>query len=103
MKTFLVHGSLFFVLCSRSVAAEIVATNAVLISPRFIDALAEEARTNHPSLRAADARADAAVWNAAAVRTWEDPMAKFGVMGAERERRADDGDLIYGVEQKLPL
>jgi len=75
----------------------------VVVSPQFIDALAAEARTNHLALRAADLRADAATWNASGVRTWEDPMAKFGVMGADRERRADDGDLIYGVEQKLPL
>ena len=43
------------------------------------------------------------MWNAAAVRTWENPTAKFGVMGADREKRADDGDLVYGVKQKLPL
>jgi cobalt-zinc-cadmium efflux system outer membrane protein len=99
----LICSSVIF--CSRSFAAEASAgaTNAVLISARFVEALAEEARTNHPALRAADARADAAVWNASAVRAWEDPTAKFGVMGAERDRRSDDGDLIYGVEQKLPL
>jgi outer membrane protein TolC len=78
-------------------------TNAIVVSPELVESLAEEARTNYPALRAADARADAATWNAAAVRTWEDPMAKFGVMGADREKRADDGDLLYGVEQKLPL
>lgn len=104
MKTFLVSCSLLVVFGSRSGAEEIPpATNAVVVSPQFIGALAAEARTNHPALRAADLRADAAVWNAAGVRTWEDPMAKFGVMGADRMRRADDGDLIYGVEQKLPL
>ena len=79
------------------------ATNAVVISSLLIDALSEEARTNHPVLRAGDARADAATWNAAAVRAWEDPVAKLGVMGADRAKRADDGDLLYGVEQKLPL
>ena len=103
MKTFFVLCSLSFVLCSRSVAAENAVTNVVVISPQLIDALAEEARTNHPALRAADLRADAATWNAAAVRAWEDPTAKFGVMGADRAKRADDGDLLYGVEQKLPL
>lgn len=92
-----------FLGCSQILAAELAATDAAIVSPQFIDALAEEARTNHPALRAADARADAAVWNASAIRTWEDPTAKFGVMGAEREKRADDGDLIYGVDQKLPL
>ena len=78
-------------------------TNAVVVSPELVESLAEQARTNYPALRAADARADAATWNAAAVRAWEDPTAKFGVMGADREKRADDGDLLYGLEQKLPL
>ena len=75
----------------------------MMISPQLIEALSQEARTNHPALRAANARADAAGWNAAAVRSWEDPTAKFGIMGADREKRADDGDLVYGVEQKLPV
>ena len=30
-------------------------------------------------------------------------MLRVGGMGARRETRADDGDVIYGVEQKLPL
>lgn len=91
--------------CAISATAQqpIADTNTVVLSSAFIDRLAEEFRTNHPALRAADARADAAVWNAAGIRTWEDPMAKFGVMGAERERRMDDGDLLYGIEQKLPV
>lgn len=84
-------------------AAEVAGTNRVVVSPGLVEALAEEARTNHPALRAADLRADAALWGAAAVRQWEDPTARMGVMGAERMRREDDGDLIYGVEQKLPL
>ncbi len=103
MKMFFVRCSLFVYICIRGVAAELPATDAVVISPQWIGALTEELRTNHPALRAADMRADAAVWNAAAVRAWEDPTAKFGVMGADRERRADDGDLLYGVDQKLPL
>ena len=103
MKMSFVSCSLSFVLCSRIVAAEAVPTNAVVVSAQLIESLAEEARTNHPSLRAANARADAANWNASAVRSWDDPMAKFGVMGAEREKRADDGDLVYGLEQKLPV
>jgi cobalt-zinc-cadmium efflux system outer membrane protein len=103
MKMSFVSCSLSVVLCSRIIAADFAATNAVVVSPQLIESLAEEARTNYPALRAADARADAATWNAAAVRSWEDPMAKFGVMGADREKRADDGDLVYGVEQKLPL
>ena len=78
-------------------------TNLVEVTPAFINQLAEEARTNNPALRAADARVDAARANERSVRTWEDPMARLGLMGAKRSMRRDDGDLLYGVEQKLPL
>lgn len=79
------------------------ATDVIQITPAFINELAEEMRTNHPALQAAGARAQAAEANAAAVRSWEDPMLRLGGVGARREFRASDGDLIYGVEQKLPL
>ena len=104
MKTLLL-GSVLIVLAAvpSGAAEEVAVTNAVFVTPQWIDVLAAEARTNHPALRAAGLRADAAVWNASGVRAWEDPTAKFGVMGADRAKRADDGDLIYGVEQKLPL
>ena len=83
-----------------AVAAE---TNTLQVTPAFVNALAEEARTNNPALRAAAARAEAASLNTGAVSTWDDPMASFGVMGAERTMRQTEGDLLYVVEQKLPL
>src|SRR5439155_2213078 len=58
---------------------------------------------NHPALQAASARTNAAAANAAAVRTWDDPMVHIGGMAGREDFRASDGDLIYGVEQKLPL
>jgi outer membrane protein TolC len=81
------------------------ATNAVVISTEFINQLAEEARTNNPSLRAAHSRASAASLNAAGVRSWEDPMATFGgsVFSSRGFAPEQQGDLAYGVEQKLPL
>ncbi len=79
------------------------ATNAVVITPAFLNALAAEARTNAPLLRSERSRVEAARANAAAVRTWEDPMFTLGGMTARRSMRADDGDLLVGVEQKLPL
>ncbi|HTD65226.1 MAG TPA: TolC family protein, partial [Candidatus Limnocylindria bacterium] len=105
MKTGFYLCSILIAGVARTVFGQVAAdaTNTVALTPPFIDSLAEEARTNHPALRAADARSDAAVWNAAGVRAWEDPTAKFGVMGADRSKRADDGDLLYGIEQKLPL
>jgi outer membrane protein TolC len=78
-------------------------TSVIQITPAFINELAEEMRTNHPALKAAGARTQAAEANAAAVRSWEDPTLRLGGVGARREFRASDGDLIYGVEQKLPL
>ena len=54
------------------------ATNVVVVSTEYINRLAEEARTNNPSLRAAGSRVNAAEFNAGAVRTWEDPMAMVG-------------------------
>jgi len=75
----------------------------VVVSSGLIERLAAEAETNHPAVRAAYARAEAARWNAVGVRQWEDPMARFGYMGADREKRGDDGDLIFGFDQKLPL
>src|SRR5438477_5673082 len=81
------------------------ATNAVVISTAFINRLVAEARTNNPSLRAADSRVRAATLNAEAVRTWEDPMAMFGgsVYTSRGFNPSEDGNLAYGIEQKLPL
>lgn len=78
---------------------------SVLVTSEYISRLGEELRTNSPSLAAASARTNAAARSVAAVRTWEDPMAKAGYMFSDDPRmmRADDGDLLYGVEQKLPL
>ncbi len=81
------------------------ATNTVVISTEYINRLVAEARTNNPSVKAVDSRARAATLNVGAVRTWEDPMAMFGgsVFSDRGFDPAEEGDLIYGVEQKLPL
>jgi outer membrane protein TolC len=83
-----------------------IATNAaVVISTDLIQQLASEARTNNPSLRAAGSRVTAADLNAEAVRTWEDPTLVLG--GSVFSKRgfdpAEEGDLDYGVQEKLPL
>ena len=79
------------------------ATNVVRLTPAYVNELAEEMRGKHPALQAAWARTNAAAANVGTVRTWEDPKAFLGGMAAREEMRADEGDLIYGVEQKLPL
>jgi outer membrane protein TolC len=68
-----------------------------------VNQLAEQMRTNHPAIRAAWARTNAAAASLAGVRTWEDPVVELGGLAAETAMRADEGDIIYGVEQKLPL
>ena len=101
---FVVFGSVWPAL-AQSNSPVGTTTNAVMISTAYIDSLIVEARTNNPSLKAADSRARSATLNAEAVRTWEDPMAMVG--GSTFSSRgfdpAQEGDLAYGVEQKLPL
>ncbi|MBI5772874.1 MAG: TolC family protein [Verrucomicrobia bacterium] len=80
-----------------------IPTNAIVATPAFIAKLADELQTNSPALHAAAARVDSARAGVRAVRRWEDPEATFGVLAAEAMRRKDDGDLLVGVEQKLPL
>ena len=53
-------------------------TNYVRLTPAYVNALAEEMRTSHPALRAAESRTHAAVLNTNSVRTWDDPTFKFG-------------------------
>lgn len=81
-------------------------TNAsVPLTPVLINQLSEELRTNSPALAAAYARTNAAALAVAGVRTWEDPMLRGGYMFAENQdmMRMDEGDMFYGVEQRLPL
>ena len=88
-------------LLPSSPAAE---TNApVTVTPEFVNQLAELLRTNHPAVLAAQARTNAASAAVAAVRTWDDPMLMLGGMAAEEMMRMEDGDIMYGLEQKLPL
>src|SRR5438270_12218861 len=97
-------------LFSRGRAAEApnldrASTNRVVVSDEFIHRLVEEARTHNPVLRAAGSRVSAAEANVDSVRTWEDPMVKVG--GATTSSRgfkeSEEGNLIYGAEQKLPF
>ena len=80
-------------------------TNAVVVSTDLINQLVAEARTNNPSLKAADSRVRSATLNAEGVRTWDDPMAMFGgsVYSSQGFNPSEDGNLAYGIEQKLPL
>jgi cobalt-zinc-cadmium efflux system outer membrane protein len=79
--------------------------NPVQINTAFINKILGEARTNNPALLAADSKVRAAALNAAAVRTWDDPMGMVGgsIYSEQGFKPSEDGNLAYGIEQKLPL
>jgi cobalt-zinc-cadmium efflux system outer membrane protein len=74
-----------------------------VLTPRYLSEIAEEARTNYAGMRAADARVRAAEKGVRAVRTWDDPEVMFGGMIGNAEMSRQQGDLVYGVQQKLPI
>ena len=104
MKT-TIFCSLFLSVAVAGIATtnENAAVAPLRITPELITKFADEMATNHPMLLAARARTNAAAAGVKTVRTWEDPMARVGVMAAERMMREEDGDLSYGIEQRLPL
>ena len=101
---FLICGGVFK-LVAQGDSPRGVPTNVVAISGEFINRLVEEARTNNPALRAAKSRVNVATLGADTVRTWEDPMARFGgsVFSSTGFDPKQQGNLAYGIEQKLPL
>jgi outer membrane protein, heavy metal efflux system len=86
-------------------AAPAEATNAVVITTDLINQLVAEARTNNPGFLAAGSRSDSATANAGSVRTWDDPTFLVGetLFSPEGFDAAQEGDLTYGIAQKLPL
>ena len=80
-------------------------TNRVVITADLLADLAAGLRTNHPALRATQARANAARLDADGVRRFDDPTFKLGgsVASPRGFKPEEEGDLVYGVEEKLPL
>jgi outer membrane protein, heavy metal efflux system len=73
-----------------------------LLNDRLLSELRSEASRAHPSAVAGKFKAQAAAHEARGVRLWNDPMIGFGFMGASQMMRADDGDVMLGLEQALP-
>jgi outer membrane protein, heavy metal efflux system len=81
------------------------APDPVEITADLIDRLVVEARGQNPALQAAAARTAASAAAVAAVRTWDDPTASFG-LSAPTSRgfpSSQEGNLVYGLDQRLPL
>ena len=93
-----------FVACAQfSVSAQEAGTNRIVLTPELINEFAEEARSNNAALWAARSRVTAAQENARSVPLWRDPEVMLGGMAAETMMRMEDGDIMYGVEQMLPV
>lgn len=80
-------------------------TNAITVNPTLLLSLFDEARTNNSGLRTAEARVTVGQLDTETVRSWDDPKFSFGgvLAGPRRGRIEEDGDLVYTMEQKLPL
>ncbi len=76
-----------------------------VVSPALVAAYSEVLRTNHPALAAARSRVTADTRAAEAVRRWDDPVANVGgyLYNTTWMMPQEQGDLSYGVEQKLPV
>lgn len=109
MKLFPISFSAFLILSTSPVGLRATesAPNSepVEITPEFLDGLVAEAQAHNPALQAAGAQTEAANAAVAAVRTWEDPTASFGIWApsARGFSSSEEGNLVYGLEQKLPL
>ena len=80
-------------------------TNGVLITSGLIAQLVAEAATNNPGLLAARARVKSSKANVSSIRVWDDPMFTVGgtVFSPDGFDAAQQGDLSYGISEKLPL
>ena len=78
-------------------------TNHLKLTSAVLGSYTEELRTNSPAMKAAQARRSAAESRVDGVRTWANPEVSLGLSIASRQKREDDGDLVYGVSQSLPL
>lgn len=89
----------------RAPASEAGGPSPIEINPGLLDGLVAEAQGRNPALEAAGARVEAANDAASAVRTWDDPTASFGVWtsGSGGFGASEQGNLVYGIEQRLPL
>ncbi|MFA6544125.1 MAG: TolC family protein [Limisphaerales bacterium] len=80
-------------------------SSPISLSASVLGDLFEEARTNNSGLHLVEARTSASRLGIQTVRSWEDPKFSLGgILAGPRRGTLDvEGDIVYGVEQKLPL
>lgn len=89
------------VLSPHSVAARGAPT---VVSSEVVVRLAFEMEAMHPALRGLNRMAESERMNAASTRTWADPEVQVsGAIYRESFMAAEQGDVAYGVTQRLPL
>jgi cobalt-zinc-cadmium efflux system outer membrane protein len=98
-------GALASVLLTCPLRASPPADAPLEITPALTDQLLAEAQGRNPALAAAGAQADSAAAAADGVRTWDDPVATLGYsyFGPHGFSASENGNLAYGVQQRLPL
>lgn len=77
----------------------------LVISPDLVGRLLDEAQRQRPAIAAGDARVEASSEAVNSVRTWEDPRVSIGIWapGSNSFSSAQMGNILYGIEQKLPV
>ncbi len=101
MKRFFFLSLFFVTACIRGQTTE---TPSRSIDPTWVDTLLDEAREQNPGLEASAVQAQAAALSVDSVRNWEDPTLTFGVSVPTSRgfKSSEEGDLLVGIEQKLP-
>lgn len=78
--------------------------DATVVESPLIHRLEAELRSHHPALQSLSRLAQAERLNAEATRTWADPSLQFGgAVYRYSSMSPEYGDLVYGVQQRLPI
>ena len=95
--------SIHYLLAGVAVAGSLLhAQESQLLNDGLLVRLRSEAARTHPAALAGKHRAAAVADEVRVVRLWDDPMVGLGFMGAEQMMRANEGDIILGLEQRIP-
>lgn len=96
-----VRSACLIVLCS---GATLIASSSEVVTSDLVRRLSERMRDRHPELRGLGHSATAERLNAEGTRRWANPDAMLGgALYRYANMARENGDIYYGVEQRLPL